>query len=621
MFRKVIMSLLLGAGVAYAAPPSIPTLDIRVEGQKAEAKWSAVGATGYRLFYAPHSDVKNLTTVDMGTETQLSNVLAPGTAMYMAVQAYNDDGDSTPSEFKFFRIPDPKAEEANSANDTAAESHPTAIAGLEFKTVSLDTPVAFVPTEEDSQIQERVIQSPPDQATYDAAFDEGKISMTLEIAPTGVKRESLELLFCLGDENGCDPLIIWNNQPPKGFVKTITISNLPDDVEKSVYVDLLMPTSLAEKLRGQPNGEPHEYTIYAHDVNSTGANDKLVPVTKIQVVNLGEPESEQPPVETPATTAATPPETEKVTGGAEGEPRAALRDPVYNPANGHYYHLVNYGVSYYEAARAAKTSSYRNMRGSLMVISDPVERTFIQTNSKKLGLEEWGIYWIWDGNTTDTGTGMTLGGVRYNYSEASKKASAKLGGYVIEYVPPPKLHDPVYNSANKHYYQVADDQVNFYDAFQAATSSYQNLSGSLLVINDAAERTFVQNNLKLEQWGIYWISNSSGASTSLGGSGYNYKEQAYAGSTVLDSYIVEYGATPPTSITDILATAKEQEKKPKLITCKITGRELTKAEKEQVVKQGGDISSDFTGVRCYKEFRKNFSSKAAGVSFAMKPNV
>ncbi len=657
MFRIVIISLLLGAGVAYAAPPSTPTLDIQVEGQKAEAKWSAVGATGYRLFYAPHSDVKNLTTVDMGTETQLSNVLAPGTAMYMAVQAYNDDGDSTPSEFKFFMIPDPDAEEANSANDTAAESHPTAIEGLEFKTVSLDTPVAFVPTVEDSQIQERVIQSQQDNATYDAAFDEGKISMTLEIAPTGVKRESLELLFCLGDENGCDPLIIWNNQPPKGFVKTITILDLPDDVEKSVYVDLLMPASLAEKLRGQPNGEPHEYTIYAHDVNSTGANDKLVPVTKIQVVNLGERENEQ----TNAETAATSPETEAVTEeagteeagteGAGGEPRAALRDAVYNPANGHYYRLVNYGVSYYEAARAAKISSYNNLRGSLMVISDPAERTFIQTNSKKLGFEKWGIYWIWDGNTTNTSTGMTLGGPGYNYSETSKDASAKLGGYVIEYAPSTaKLHDPVYNSANKHYYQVVDDQTNFYDAFQvAATSSYQNLPGSLLVINDAAERTFVQNNLSLEQWGIYWISNSSGASTSLGGSGYNYKEQAYAGSKVLGNYIVEYGATPPTtgstsgsstggtssgttgstagsttgstSITDILATAKEQEKKPKLITCKVTGRELTKAEKEQVVKQGGDISSDFTGVRCYKEFGKNFSSKAAGVRFAMKPNV
>ena len=166
-----------------------------------------------------------------------------------------------------------------------------------------------------------------------------------------------------------------------------------------------------------------------------------------------------------------------------------------------------------------------------------------------------------------------------------------------------------------------------------------------MVINDAAERTFVQNNLKLEQWGIYWISNSSGASISLGGSGYNYKEQTDDRSKVLGNYIIEYGAAPPSSsgssssggtsgsstgstgsttgssTGSTSTTGKTEEKPPKLITCKITGRELSKEEKEEVAKKGGDITSTFTGVRCYKEFGKGFSNSAAGIKFAMKPNV
>ena len=431
MFRRLVILLLFFVSVAYAIPPATPTLDIQVDGLKVSAKWSAVGATGYRLFYAPQSDVTDLKNVDMGTETQISTVFEPGTAMYMAIQAYNDEGDSTASEFQFFMVQDPdqnlNTDEATSPDQ--AEVQPAMADRLEFKKVSLDTPVAFVPTVEDSQIQERVVQSQNENAIYDAAFDEGKISMTLEIAPTGVKRNALELLFCLGDEKGCDPLIVWNNQEPKGFVRT--------DTEKSVYVDLLIPASLAEKLRNQPVGEAYEYTIYAHDVNSTGSNAKLVPVTKIPVISLGERENEQ------ANTETTPSKTEDVTEESHSESRATLREAIYNQANGHYYRPVNYEVTYYEAARAAKMSSYNNLRGSLMVINDPAERTFIQSNNK-LGLDEWGIYWIGDGKTTDTGKGMTLGGPRYKYSETSKGASERLGSYIIEYIPSAtKVYDPI----------------------------------------------------------------------------------------------------------------------------------------------------------------------------------
>ena len=156
---------------------------------------------------------------------------------------------------------------------------------LTFQSISLDTPVAFLPTDEDVEVQERTLRNRSGQRTYGPEFDEGRISLTAHIAPTLIRRELLELSLCLGVADTCEPLLVWNSDK-QSYVETVTIRDLPNDVEKNVYLELLLPKALVGKLRTQPT-EEQEYIVYATDVKSTNPAAQLVHVAKIPVVNLG----------------------------------------------------------------------------------------------------------------------------------------------------------------------------------------------------------------------------------------------------------------------------------------------------------------------------------------------
>lgn len=269
--------LLLSLNTVDATPPSTPTLDVRTQGVNVDAEWSATGATGYRLFYT-NSATGKVEMADMGAMNQISAVMEDGTALSIYVQAYNADGDSPYSEVKSFVVNDPVS------GKTPEMLKPEAQA-LAFQAVSLDTPVAFLPTAEDVAVQERTVRSSQSKKTYGPEFEDGRISMTVHIAPALVQRDLLELSLCLGVADTCEPLLVWNSEEQE-YTKTITIRDLPNDVEKSVYLELLLPKVLVEKLRAQ-SSEEQEYVLYASDVNSVNPTAKNVQVAKIPVVNLG----------------------------------------------------------------------------------------------------------------------------------------------------------------------------------------------------------------------------------------------------------------------------------------------------------------------------------------------
>jgi len=54
-------------------------------------------------------------------------------------------------------------------------------------------------------------------------------------------------------------------------------------------------------------------------------------------------------------------------------------DPVYNPANGHYYELVDFGIqtSWFDAKAAAEASSYLGNAGYLATITSEQENQFL----------------------------------------------------------------------------------------------------------------------------------------------------------------------------------------------------------------------------------------------------
>ncbi len=88
---------------AYSLPPTPPSLDISISGLDVTASWTAVeGATGYQLFYAPCPNIYYINSIEMESQTGFSVTLWEGAAFYVAVKAYNRDGNSDYSNIEQF---------------------------------------------------------------------------------------------------------------------------------------------------------------------------------------------------------------------------------------------------------------------------------------------------------------------------------------------------------------------------------------------------------------------------------------------------------------------------------------------------------------------------------------
>lgn len=283
--------LLNSVPIVHAAAPAKPNLELKVQGLNIDVEWSVPGATGYRLFYVSQATPDKTEVVDMGAVNSISGRMEAGTAMSVMVQAYNEDGDSPLSDAKSFVITDPAATADPGAFQPEAQP-------LNFKAVFLDTPVAFVPTAEDATKQRRSLRDR--SAESGTEFSDGRIGMTVHIAPGLVYRSELELALCLQIDVTCEPLLIYRNDKKSAtdttetpteaqtlagrYADTTVISDLPTDVEKSVYLEILMPPELSDKLRGRVESK---YTVYAADVRSQNPTAKHVAVAEIPVVDLG----------------------------------------------------------------------------------------------------------------------------------------------------------------------------------------------------------------------------------------------------------------------------------------------------------------------------------------------
>ena len=90
---------------AYAMPPLAPVLELNTRGLEVTAKWNyASDATGYKLSYAPTNNIANVTVVDLEEQTNISNILQNGESLFIAVQAYNEYGDSPLSNIEHFAL-------------------------------------------------------------------------------------------------------------------------------------------------------------------------------------------------------------------------------------------------------------------------------------------------------------------------------------------------------------------------------------------------------------------------------------------------------------------------------------------------------------------------------------
>jgi hypothetical protein len=91
-----------------------PTLTVTTVGTNVSLSWASVaGATGYTLFHAPYPDGKPIDSIEMGNQISRSDPLNSGTALYVAVQAYNSSGNSDYSNIEYFEILDWAPSKAN----------------------------------------------------------------------------------------------------------------------------------------------------------------------------------------------------------------------------------------------------------------------------------------------------------------------------------------------------------------------------------------------------------------------------------------------------------------------------------------------------------------------------
>ncbi len=91
---------------AYAAGLDVPNLTLTIVGHIVQVSWNAVdGATGYTLFYAPYPEATSIGSLDIGNILRISGELAPGSAFYLAIKAYNPEGQSAFSNIEHFELP------------------------------------------------------------------------------------------------------------------------------------------------------------------------------------------------------------------------------------------------------------------------------------------------------------------------------------------------------------------------------------------------------------------------------------------------------------------------------------------------------------------------------------
>lgn len=90
--------------------PAPPKLYLNTEGRELNLYWPEIeNATGYRLLYAPYpyQDGDTIHSIDMGAETYFSVALWQEAAFYVAIQAYDKQGQSSEfSNIGFFLIQD-----------------------------------------------------------------------------------------------------------------------------------------------------------------------------------------------------------------------------------------------------------------------------------------------------------------------------------------------------------------------------------------------------------------------------------------------------------------------------------------------------------------------------------
>jgi hypothetical protein len=114
LFVIVLFGVFVVENAGHAAVPAAAYINVSTSGTSLTISWSSVpDADGYIFYYAPYPDVSYIGDLDVGNVTGPFELnLPPGAAFYVAVQAYNSDGESNLSNIEYFVI----AEDSDDTN-------------------------------------------------------------------------------------------------------------------------------------------------------------------------------------------------------------------------------------------------------------------------------------------------------------------------------------------------------------------------------------------------------------------------------------------------------------------------------------------------------------------------
>lgn len=102
----LLLIMLSIASVAIGQEPSAPVLSLSTDGNYVQLSWTEVaGAEGYTLFYADYPEANSLGSLDMMAQQSVAAEMPAGSAFYIAVQAYNEEGSSEYSNVESFSLP------------------------------------------------------------------------------------------------------------------------------------------------------------------------------------------------------------------------------------------------------------------------------------------------------------------------------------------------------------------------------------------------------------------------------------------------------------------------------------------------------------------------------------
>ncbi len=161
---------------------------------------------------------------------------------------------------------------------------------LELRCASVNEPIVFLPTPE-AAAEQRAVLKRHGQGTS-PAFQEGRIGVSMQIAPAIVEMPSLLLSFCLDVGKICEPLLVWDStnlpgssQDQVGYTDFLTTKKISRTGAKSIYADLLLTPDLVDLLRPQV-ATPQAYIIRLSVADSTEIKNIGIEVATVRIVDV-----------------------------------------------------------------------------------------------------------------------------------------------------------------------------------------------------------------------------------------------------------------------------------------------------------------------------------------------